>query len=405
MSVTDSLSLQQPSAARRKAILDVLFTYFSNTGITGTVANIPKAQFTEEDWVTGWTPLAALSTFKRLAALTKNPLEIASVAVQLAPAVFEVSADGLKIRRRMPFDAKQVAHLSALESLARNLVKATGFAPSTTTVEVASFFAQYGNLANVTTVPGEGHAFHVDFTDPHDMIKVLAQTHTYEDSPIHVQGCSKPQFVATPADATHAKQASSTLEAHAGVQLYPRNRIVRFTLQDPAVANVEIKAKLAHFATIHSVDLPKGAVHGHVRLKTGVAKQLLDVVARNGGIQVNGDPVELTLLSGEEERLYWEVIREKEKAAPLPTQTPIQPPAQDANARRANARHQRRKDRAPYARSKKATANNNNNKTQSHVASTSNSKVKVDDLENLFSNWTVAPDTTTPATPTPDPME
>ncbi|KAJ3147818.1 hypothetical protein HDU89_005177 [Geranomyces variabilis] len=381
------------SASNRKAILDILLTYFSNSGISGTVANIPKSAFSQDDWAAGWMPVAKIATFKRLQALTKNPSEVASVAVQLAPLIFEVSQDGSRIRRRMPFDAKEVAAISAQEALAKTVLEATGFASSTTAAEVSAFFSNLGPVASASN--SRQGVFAIEFENPQDMVRALAvQNHMYEDAQIQVRGLAKAAL--DPVSHTEsAPEACTALEAHAGIASYPRNRVVKFALQDASVTNVEIKEKIAMFATVHSVELAKGAVNGYVRLKAGVAKQVLDVVARNGGIQVNGENVTLSLLSGEEERLFWTVQKEKEKIASAAPKTPAPPkPANNAQSRRASARLQRRGDLGPYGRGGAVKTGRKTAADRKKATPTKAPKVKVDELENLFSNWNVvAPDT------------
>ncbi|KAJ3176238.1 hypothetical protein HDU87_005453 [Geranomyces variabilis] len=380
------------SPSNRKAILDILLTYFSNSGISGTVANIPKSAFSQDDWAAGWMPVAKIATFKRLQALTKNPLEVASVAVQLAPLIFEVSQDGSRIRRRMPYDAKEVAAMSAQESLAKTALEATGFATSTTTAEVSAFFSNLGPVASASN-PRPG-VFAIEFQNPQDMVRALAvQNHTYEDAQIQVRGVAK-AALDTVSHTETSPEPCTALDAHAGVSSYPRNRVVKFALQDASVTNVEIKEKIAMFATVHSVELAKGAVNGYVRFKAGVAKQVLDVVARNGGIQVNGEFVTLSLLSGEEERLFWTVQKEKEKIASATPKTPAPPkPANNAQSRRANARLQRRADSVPYGRAGSTKTGRKTAADRKKATPTKAPKVKVDELESLFSNWNVvAPD-------------
>ncbi|KAJ3156142.1 hypothetical protein HDU86_004110 [Geranomyces michiganensis] len=377
-------------ASNRKAILDILLTYFSNSGISATLANIPRHAFSQDDWAAGWMPVAKIATFKRLQALTKNPLEVTSVAAQLAPLIFEVSHDGSRIRRRMPFDAKEIAALTAQESLAKTALEATGFATSTTAAEVSAFFSNVGPVAAVSNSrPG---VFAVEFQNPHDMVRALAvQNHVYEDAQIQVRGIAKPALDAATSHA-ESPEPCTALEAHAGIASYPRNRVIKFTLPDDSVTNVEIKDKIAMFATVHSVELAKGAVNGYVRFKAGVARQVLDVVARNGGLQVNAENVALSLLSGEEERLFWTVQKEKDKIASATPKTPAPPiPANNAQARRVNARSQRRAESGPYGKaSAKADRKTAADKKKTKKATPAKTpKVKVDELESLFSNWSV----------------
>ncbi|KAJ3005011.1 hypothetical protein HKX48_000918, partial [Thoreauomyces humboldtii] len=281
---------QAPTAIAQRAILDLLLIYFCNSHINGTVANVPKHLFSEQDWTQGWIPIATIASFKRLHALTREPLDIALTASQLAPSIFEVSPDGLKLRRRAPFEEKEVALLSARDDLQKTCIEASGFSASTTVAEASAFFAHRGALASVTTGGAEG-TFLVEYQDPENMVLVLASLPdqlVHEDQPIRVKGRSKVGYENT------RGTAPRTLETHAGMPSRPRNRIVRFELASPApttAEGVEVKALMSKFASVHSVDLVAGERTGFVRLKASVAEQVVEVVKRQGGIVVNGDPV------------------------------------------------------------------------------------------------------------------
>ncbi|TPX70569.1 hypothetical protein SpCBS45565_g01618 [Spizellomyces sp. 'palustris'] len=358
---------QPLSDTARKAVRDLLLIYFCNSEINGTVANIPKNVISHEDWLAGWIPISTLASFKRLQAITKDPLEIARAAVELAPAIFEASLDGSKLRRRIPFDGKYAAEIDAREAISRNIVQVHGFGASTATTEVRAYFERFGPVVHLAAVgPVDKGTFNVEFANVQDMVKVLAQSHVYEDMQIQVQGKSKiAREPSTPSGTTAA--AISSLETHAGVTTYPHNRIVQFVLSDPQITKLVIKAAAEQFASVHSIDLERDADAGYIRFKKSVAKEVVNVIERQGGLQVNGERVELRSLEGEEERLYWSVS--KYRAENIESPKPL-----DAQSRRVHSRQKRRAERAPY--------NGRNARRSKNKAPPP--KVKVDELQALL---------------------
>ncbi|KAI8824344.1 uncharacterized protein EV422DRAFT_519821 [Fimicolochytrium jonesii] len=388
----DSQPAQQRSApvssslTNRKAILELLLVYFSDSEIKGTVANIPQGAFSAEDWVVGWIPITTLCSFKRLQSLTKDPLEVASVAHELAQGILEVSTDGSKLRRLRPFTAQDVANLSALAALSQNVVEVTGFARLTPASEVSAYFSRFGPVANVMTVPGQAEpVFHVEFQQAKDMVEALARQHSYEDATLHVVGRTKKTIAG--AEESQKKGPSnkkaSVLESHAGGDVPRRDRVLRFQLADGVTATgAEVKNAMSKFATVHSVELDKEATSGYIRLKKSVAVQLLPIIARQGGALVHGEPLKLGLLGDDEERLYWEVSKQKEKIATAEKKAaPPSVPVTTESKRKAG-RQQRRSDRGPYSKGRKGNARN-----------TPKEKVKINELETLFSSWAVTPET------------
>lgn len=318
---------------------------------------------------------------------------IALAAVELAPAVFEVTPDGSKIRRKIPFDSKEVAEAAAREAISQNVVEATGFARSTSTAEVQTYFSRFGPITSVqmTQPPSKG-IFHVEFQSIETMVNVLARPHTYEDQKIQVRGCSK-DF-----DNQHSSSSvvATSLESHAGLSTYPRNRVLQFTLADSDIKALVIKAALEQFALVNAVELEKESLVGYIKFKKSVAKDVVSIIARQGGLQMNGEMVHVRALEGkpadqklsfldqiseryesigDEERLYWEVNKVKE------TMAVAEPKVTDAQTRRIASRKQRRSERGPYGQRK-----DKRGRSQRH-SKPANKKVKVDDLEAMFSTW------------------
>ena len=64
-----------------------------------------------------------------------------------------------------------------------------------------------------------------------------------------------------------------------------------------------------------------GGSSGYVRLKKPVANQVVDVIARNGGIFFNDEMIHVRALEGNEDRVYWEMYG----SVPITSKTPIFP--------------------------------------------------------------------------------
>ncbi|KAI9098917.1 hypothetical protein DFS34DRAFT_704013 [Phlyctochytrium arcticum] len=397
----EMMPLQPLPEASRKALLDLLLVYFCDSEINGTVANIPKLAFSQQDWTAGWIPSATLASFKRLQSITKDPRHITLTAIQLAPSIFEASEDGSKLRRRMPFDAKFAAEAAARESIAQNFVEATGFAKGTTPAEVQSYFSQFGPVIGVRVSGRAANGvFWIEFANGEDMITVLARPHLYEDAVIQVQGRGK------------VLAGAEQLLSMGGEAGYPRNRVVRFLLQSDAhdynrsINKPALKSALEQFAVVHSIELDKDASTGYVRFKKSVAREVLDIVGRQGGLKVSGESVQLAMLMGDEERLYWSVARQKEAdaAAAAAVEAQSAKAVSDAAAaagqpvskqvERQAGRKQRRTKRGPYSqtngRNKAATPKKGKQGVQKQESSatvpSTTGKVKVDDLQALFQN-------------------
>ncbi|KAJ3037800.1 hypothetical protein HDV00_001301 [Rhizophlyctis rosea] len=318
-------------SAQRQQLLDALILYFSNSELKGTVANIPKGLLTELDWAEGWLPATALLTFKRISSITSYSPYVIEVATTLAPNIFESSPCGTKLRRRTPYDLRDAAIAFAKETIAQNVVEARGFAPEKSSAEVKNYFARFGTVKDVTVMnnPAE-KVYAVAFEDPQVMIKVLASSHKYEDSKIHVSGRS-----ATSPE-TQSTTAPRPLETRSKIHTFARNRVLRFKLPDPDTppSHQSLKTAFETLSPVTSIDLDRGASIGHVRFKRGVAKDVIPIAMRQGGLVINGEVLELTALTEEEDRLYWEVSQERERQVPEAVKKAIQAATQKAQQRR-----------------------------------------------------------------------
>ncbi|KAJ3179268.1 hypothetical protein HDU85_004960 [Gaertneriomyces sp. JEL0708] len=364
---------------QRKQVLDCLIIYYSNSEINGTIANIPKEAFSQDDWAGGWIPSRTLASFKRIAAITKNPFHIVEIATTLAPILFETDISCTKLRRRMPFEAKDAAAELAKQSISHTYIEATGFARQATSVEVRTYFSRIGEVKSV--VAATDGAWKIEFSNPEDIVKVLAQTHTYEDSPILVFGRSR-------MDAAHTQiltstGSPSTLEQHTNLS-YPRNRVIEIAIPPTLVSitKLTVKSALENFGAVSNVDLEKDSNKGYIRFKSNVAADVMKIIQHQGGLEINGESVVLRKLEGDEERLYWSVSAAKAANEKVAAATQVaQPVVVKTQGKLAQQRKQRRQAAGPY---------NKKNKNEKRKTAKVDKKAKVDDLDALFKGWGTA---------------
>ncbi|KAI8924324.1 hypothetical protein BC831DRAFT_466041 [Entophlyctis helioformis] len=288
--------------------------YLGNAAIKGTIAQLPKSFSGAPLLAQGWFPIADLAAFKRMRSLTKNPQDIVASA-QFVPGLFEISPDAQHIRRTREFDADAVVNELANFALAAGYaIEATGFDDDVSTAEVSSYFARFGPVNRTVAMPGSTwdsrnrSSFLIEFQGVDSMVKALAASHTYEDSHLQVRARTKPDAGVLPAIA-------------AAANAFPKNRVVHFEIssEPDTLSQSTLKALFEQFSSVKLVDYIKGARSGHVQFKQAVAKDIVNVIAHAGGVQVLDEPVRVRALEGEEERLYWLVAQERQKSMPAGT--------------------------------------------------------------------------------------
>ncbi|KAI8815152.1 hypothetical protein BJ742DRAFT_6290 [Cladochytrium replicatum] len=293
----------QRASAAEQAILDVLSLYFSNEGVKNTFAMLSKSTFVRPDVEEGWVPVAFLASFKRVQPLISSPLDISRVARAFASSHLEVSGDELRIRRMVPFDAQPVE----MPKITTTTLEAVGFPSGTTLIEVRTHFGQFGATDVERYVKNGSDCFKVTFGTVMNLVRALAQQHNYEDCTIEVTPCI---------NMTVSQQPSSK-NVPADPMAYKLNRVWAIGPINDLTSKSSIETVLSKYADISLVDIPMEHTHGHIRFKKPVAKELATLLRNNeGGLFVDGEEVPFRVIEGEEERLYWEVWREREAKAP-----------------------------------------------------------------------------------------
>ncbi|KAL2916070.1 hypothetical protein HK105_204494 [Polyrhizophydium stewartii] len=294
--------------AAKTSVFLQLVKYFGSSDYKGTLANVPKSFFAAPLLAEGWIPLKDLAGFKKMQALVKSPAEIIEAIAYVPSGLFEVSPDSQYVRRTREFDAAAVcADLANYAMLAGFAVEAVGFDDGVSAIEVQSYFGRFGPIERVTAAasswdPRFSTAFSVEFGNLEGMVSALVADHVYEDCPIQVRATSK-------ADGPAVPTITATTLA------FPKNRILEFRLaaENDTLTKAAVQAAFEALAGVKTVEYTKGGMLGHVQFKKAVAREIVGVIGRSGGVRVHGELLAVRALEGDEERLYWTVATEKQK--------------------------------------------------------------------------------------------
>ncbi|KAJ3207980.1 hypothetical protein HDU82_003094 [Entophlyctis luteolus] len=287
----------------------------------------------------GWLPLSAIVAFRtvRAAGVDSNSL---LAAVTLLPDAFEVRQNpidgGPLVRRTVSFDAPSAAE-TARASVAPNASCVVLRVPTDDIVEmdfIAFVQSAVGRVARYKFAATSDEALcHLQFEDPQQMVKLLASSTplVYEDNQIYVEAGVFPSLAAAPTPAVTVAPKSRTATALG----YPLNRIVKFgpivcdAVSGCTASSVQAAARAAFekLAPIVFCVFKQNELYGHVRFKKSVAREIADILTRQGGgidfglgnICAGGTSsiVPVFALAGESERLLYDVLAEKAKANPF----------------------------------------------------------------------------------------
>ncbi|KAJ3292333.1 hypothetical protein HDU76_007177 [Blyttiomyces sp. JEL0837] len=341
--VIDVDNISSGVSAKEKEAIEFLELYFCDKEIKN-LLHKAKVSHPSANWVHGWIPLQMICTFKSVKAAGIKAQDLINAIMRICPAAFELSPDGSSIRRLVSFDQRTaIEKLQAANNLGTKhslVLEALGFVDGTTRVEVKSYFDQFGRVNNVTMstdLSGEPLAI-VEFEDASTMVRVLSTSHSHEDSPIKVQARTKTQRISNDNTSTinqlrdlpqlasvNARVEAFKPKGQAKIQAsavlgYPINRIIAFGPVDPEWMRLSrartIRAAFEKLGSVSDVWIEEGTTLGHIRFKSSVAKEIAEMVSRQGGLEVDGEILPVVALEGERERLFHEVQREKERLNP-----------------------------------------------------------------------------------------
>jgi len=304
-------------------ILKQVEYYFSDS-------NYPKDKFLRakaQQNPHGYIPVSVLTTFNRLKELSTDTTLIANALK--GSTVVELNDDSTMLRRVDPLPEDDT-------SLPRSIY-AKGWAPDTNIEKVADFFAPYGKVLSVrlrrvkATKAFKG-TLTVEFSKEEEAKAAIAAAPQPEGQQLIYQ--TKEAWAQQKREAFQAKKqkkkegkggAEDTGEkrkasGEAGEEeenteeSYPRGTILSFKGIGGDQKRYELKPIFAEFGEVGYIDFTDAASEGFVRYNTAedTTKALKELT--DSKRELGGQVPTLSILEGEEEKKYWDVVAASKKA-------------------------------------------------------------------------------------------
>ncbi|ORX76635.1 hypothetical protein BCR32DRAFT_271161 [Anaeromyces robustus] len=272
-------------------ILELFKFYLSDQEIKSVIASCPKTDWT----LNGWLPVDTLISFKRVKAVTTDKNEILNILVNQGNDFIEFTSDYQYLRRKSPFSPATIPQKKPINCS----LEVFGFTESVTPIEIQTIFSKYGGVENISFGNREG-TYIVDFYEVNSFVNSLITPITYEDQRIHVR--------------TIRKQGVEIVKSKLP-KAYPANKVAQFGPVEENVQKEFIKQAFEQYAQVSYVDFDYGNKFGYVKFKQSVAKELVNIVFRNGGITVRGmeEKLDFHPLEGDEEYVYWQLEKIKKE--------------------------------------------------------------------------------------------
>ncbi|KAJ3099488.1 hypothetical protein HK100_004879 [Physocladia obscura] len=315
----------------------------------------------------GFLPLAGIVAFKAVRDARVEISHLLAAAAALGDA-FEVSFDSLNqplLRRRVSFVQRSIE-----DSLRETVAFATScclfrqISADAINLDFVAFIqSKFGLVSrflfSLDSFDPESKSCYIQFTDPQAMIKLLASPNlslSYEDAPISVDAAQFPEnstisnsnsssrsFTYTASSIQQQQQPlvastqqSTTLPRRAIFQMghgrnvkasavlgYPLNRVIKFgpvLYADSASVQAAARNAFERLAPLTECVFRQNEIYGYVRFKKSVAKEIAETLTRQGGgidfgitptAAVGTTTVPVFALSGESERLFYDVLKER----------------------------------------------------------------------------------------------
>lgn len=143
---TEEISKEDMSKLKEKIVKQLEF-YFSDT-------NLPYDKFLQNETKAddGWVKISVLLTFKRLAAITKDPAVIASAIKDNTDGILEVDETNEKIRRKLD-NAIPVADQEFLNKMIDRSIYCKGFPKTASMDELLEYAATLGDKTVIKVTP------------------------------------------------------------------------------------------------------------------------------------------------------------------------------------------------------------------------------------------------------------
>ncbi|ORX51009.1 hypothetical protein BCR36DRAFT_325978 [Piromyces finnis] len=272
-------------------ILELFKFYLSDQEIKSVLSSCPKTEWT----LNGWLPVETLFSFKRVKAITEDKNAILNILVNQGNDFVEFTNDYQYLRRKSPFSPANIPQKKPLNCS----LEVSGFTDSISPIEIQTIFSKYGGVENISFGTKEG-TYIVDFYEVNPIINTLVTPITYEDQRIYVRTIRKPDVEIVKSKLPKA---------------YPLNKVAQFGPVEENVQREFIKQAFEQYAQVSFVDFDYGNKFGYVKFKQSVAKELVNIVFRNGGITVRGmeEKLDFHPLEGDEEYVYWQLEKIKKE--------------------------------------------------------------------------------------------
>jgi len=272
-------------------ILELFKFYLSDQEIKSVLASCPKTEWT----LNGWLPVDTLISFKRVKAITTDKNVILNVLVNQGSDFIEFTNDFQYLKRKSPFNPATIPQ----KKLINCSLEVSGFVDSITPIEIQTIFSKYGAVENISFGNRDG-TYIVDFYEVNPIVNTLVSPIIYEDQRIHVR--------------TVRKQGVEIIKSKIP-KAYPVNKVAQFGPVEETIQKEFIKQAFEQYAQVSFIDFDYGNKFGYVKFKQNVAKELVNIVFRNGGITVRGmeEKLDFHPLEGDEEYVYWQLEKIKKE--------------------------------------------------------------------------------------------
>ncbi|KAJ3129544.1 hypothetical protein HK098_001020 [Nowakowskiella sp. JEL0407] len=295
------------AAPKQREFLDLLAIYFNDSQYENFCKLCPPTS--PPTSAHQWFPISYISKLKRVKNVSTDPTFLTQTIQNFASSHFELSPDASHLRRILPFK------ISTPELTIREFV-VFGFPFGTSTMDVQVHFQQHAKIESISElsptetphlpVPTDSKIFKIRVFSSTELIHVLAQTHEYEDSELFLL-----PFPNSSQNSLNIIPSSSSSQKF---DEYAYNRIIQFGPFDPStILPHNISTFFSSYGTVSSVHLQRNAIFGYVEYSKSVATQVLGLMKFDGGCVINGEVINCRVLEGEEEKLFWEVQREKKR--------------------------------------------------------------------------------------------
>ncbi|KAJ3073765.1 hypothetical protein HDU98_000756 [Podochytrium sp. JEL0797] len=331
-----------PLNPQQSTALGFLDAYFCDKEINN-LLRLAKANDNNCGWQRGFVPLETVANFKAVKKEKVSKDALRDIAGAL-PRAFELSPDGNSLRRLVSFTQQTTQQtIQQSHTLSNSCCLFTGIPRDAINLDLLAFLSEkLGAIARSDFPPAPFSATtktcFIQFTNPQTMISILASSTspaTYEDAILSVEPATFPTTTTpTPLTFDFNHPSLTTRSARsiplklpgqisiqpAAVLGYPLNRVLRFgpipSTTGFTASSIQSLARtqFESLAPVAECILKPGDAFGTVRFKKSVAKEIAEMLMRHDGIELSGEKVKVEALGGEQERLFHDVKREKEKA-------------------------------------------------------------------------------------------